>query len=176
MRIGKAVRSRGMTSPAARNGAARRARLEVEVLLAHGRAVLDDGLGVLRDLGAPVEPRVDDDAVARQAQRLDLAHRDAAVGDLGADEDAARLGEVGGHDVAAAGDLVGEPDVAGREDRDEGDGQQGEGGELEPHGAGDHREPPVGKSVDQDAASAEPGPGRARAQQPDPAASGPAHR
>ena len=35
------------------------ARLQVEVLLPHRRAVLDDGFRVLRDLGATVEPRVD---------------------------------------------------------------------------------------------------------------------
>ena len=111
------------------------ARLQVEVLLPHRRAVLDDGLGVLRASrcrGRAARRRATPSPDRRSASTL--PDRDAAVGDLGADEDAAGLGEVGGDDVAAAGDLVGQPDVVGREDGDEGDGQQGEGGELEPHG------------------------------------------
>ena len=44
-----------------------------------------------RDLGAALDPRVDDDAVPRQPRPVDPADRDAAVGDLGPDEDAAGL-------------------------------------------------------------------------------------
>src|SRR6185437_14967116 len=60
-------------------------------------------------------------------------------GHLRAAEDAAAVGEVGGHDVAAPEEQLAEPDVAGRQERDrqERDGRERE--ELDLDRAPDHQ-------------------------------------
>ncbi len=123
---------------AGEEGGRGRGRLQVEVLLAHRRAVLDDGVGVGGHLRPAVHPQVDAHAVALEPQGVDPAGGDAAVGDLGALEDAAGLGQVDRHHVGPSGDDVAEPDVPQRHVGDADDGDEGEGDQLVDGGAGDH--------------------------------------
>ena len=77
--------------------------LQQDVLLADGAAGGHDRLGVGRDLvGAGVHGQDDADAVVDQLHVADPPDRDAAVGHLGVDEDAAGVGEVGRDVVAGA--------------------------------------------------------------------------
>ena len=64
------VSLRGITSPSASTSPALGARLEVEVLLADGRAVLDHRDGVLGDLHAAADPGIDDDTVVTEPEPL----------------------------------------------------------------------------------------------------------
>ena len=76
-------------------------RLEVDVLLADGRAVADHGERVGRDLVVPavVDVEVGVDAVVGEHQLVDLADPDAAVGDHAAGVHPAGVREVRDHGV-----------------------------------------------------------------------------
>ncbi len=112
-------------------GAAATPGLQVDVLLAHRRAVGDHGQGVGRDPGCVVldlqghrHPR------AGQPQLAHPAHRHPSVGDLGAGEDAPGRGEVGAHGVAPVENLVHQAGVLGADVRHPDGGEDGEGEQL----------------------------------------------
>src|SRR6185312_2176263 len=93
--------------------------------------------------GVPIDRQHDAHAVVDELHVRDAAHRDPAVGDLGVDEDAAGVAEVGGDVVAAAEDHPVQADVLEAEVGHGHHGQGHEGDQLEPGAPGDHFDPPV---------------------------------
>ena len=111
--IGMLVRSCGMTMPSVRYGLAVAVRPQDDVLLPHRAAGRHDRLGVGRDAGRSGSIRsVTRTPSSISSMSLTRPDPDAAVGDLGVDEDAAGVGEVGGdrRSPAPSSSAV-EPDV-----------------------------------------------------------------
>jgi hypothetical protein len=83
--------------------------LQVDVLLADRGAVADHGAHVGGHLRAGAQAQVDLHAAVDEVEVLDLARGHAAVGDLGALEDAAGVDELRRHDVALVEEVLAEP-------------------------------------------------------------------
>ena len=114
--------------------------LELDVLLADRRLVADQGHGLRRDLVAALVDRQQHvDTLVGELHARDGADLDAAVGHLGAGEDAARLREVRVHGVGRVVEQPVEPCVAGTDERHPEQGDDDEDDELLLGACGDHR-------------------------------------
>jgi len=90
-------------------------------------------------VAALVQVQVDAHPLVDEVQLADLAHRDAAVGDLGVGEDAAGVGEIGADGAALrADDALRQADVLSADvgDPDEGDDHEQDQADL--RGSGQH--------------------------------------
>ncbi len=113
-------------------------RLEVEVLLADRRQVVDVDRRVGRQLDLLLDRHLDLDALARRGHLGDLADLDAAVGHLAALEQSAGARQGRGHRVPAPGDPLDQAEVAGGDVGDADRAQDDERAQPDPDSAAHH--------------------------------------
>ena len=122
--------------PASTYGPLSSGRLEVEVLLADGRQVVDVHRRVRGQLGAVLEREVEGDALGGRLHLRDLADLHAAVGDLAALEQAARAGQRGLHGDPAPEHAVDQAEVGAGDVDDADRAQHEERADPDPYAAG----------------------------------------